>query len=277
MTTNSTNSTERPERDWIVRTLPSGQVIDLSGYAVEILGANPLDATGVLYTSMNRDGFDSPFSADGVIVTLPGVRRVGQFQYVKYVGVQSVPTAGFVKVRVYTKPRAAYVECDPGGKMRTRVFARNINGGLVVGAGLAQNIVDTTLLPQPGPITPDPFWQDEQHWERMYWWGYVAAAGTFKVYSAHQHNPNDVTEPFKIHGAFDPRTPVASAAVLTAIGGSAANLQILDFTTGTGATSTSNTASCRQPIPPGNVRMCVENTTAGNLTFFYVVGCCAFQ
>ena len=270
-----TNSPDVALRDWILRTLPSGQIVDLSGFGIEVIRANPIDPTGRLYTSMTRDGFDSPFSEDAFLITTPGARRIGQFRYLKYIGVQSVPTAGSVTVRVYTKDRCVYPENDPPGKQRTIFFNRNQAGGLSLGTGVAQNIVDTTLLPLVNPITPDPFWTDELPFVRMYWYGYIASTGAFNVYTGVQHNPNDLVEPFKIHGAFNTRTTAASAAVLLAMGGAATNVNICDFTTGTNAVSSQNTASCRQPIPPGNIRMTVENTAGAPITVFYSIGACS--
>lgn len=271
MTTN-TNNTDLPERDWIVRTIPAGIVVDLSGYGVEIINVTPNDAEGALFTSMTRDSFNAPFSNDGFIVCAPGVRRAGRFRYVKFVAVPSVPTSGSVTIRVFTAPRAVWVDSDPGGKMRTRFFSRNPIGGLAINSTIAQNIVDTTF---PTP-TPDPFWSDEAFREEMYWYGWVVGTGgAFNVWVAVQNNPNDIAQGFQYLQKFTSHLVAPSAAVQTAIGSAVFNPNVVDFSTGINEATNTNTAACRQPIPPGNVRMCIENISGGNASYYYMIGAAA--
>jgi hypothetical protein len=270
--TNSIADIDTGARDWIVRTIPAGVVVDISGYGIEVLRVDPADAVGKLYTSKTRDDFEGPFSVDAFMVTTPGARRAGSFRYVKFIAFPSAPNTGSVTVRVFTSPKAVWSEGDPAGKQRTIFWERNIAGGLTLAAGIAQGIVD---LYTGNGQTPDLFWTDEQFRAELYWYGFVAStAGAFNVYVATLVNPADPAEVFHVSQLFTPRTPAASAAVLTAFGLSA-NHQILDFTTGSNISTTSNTASCRQPIPPGPIKMVIENTAAGPNTFFYSVGACA--
>jgi hypothetical protein len=267
-------------RDWIVRTIPPNQIIDISGYGVEILISDPADQNGRLLTSMDRDNFDSPFAVDGFIPTVPGMRRSGRFRFLKYIPDLTAPNVGQLRLRVMTSPACVWSDVDPGGKQRTIFFARNVAGGLVLATTVAQNVVDFDLLGltgQNGIHQPDRFWTEEVFESRMYWYGWIVGSASFKVNVFTQNNPNDLGEGF--HGitqwtAVD-KSAAFSAAALAACGGAASGSFMCDFTTGTQPNQTGNTASCRQPIPAGRMRMNIENLGAGNATFYYMIGACS--
>lgn len=271
---------DAPARDWIVRDIQPNTITDVSGYGVEVLISDPADQNGKLYTSMKRDEFNSPFSTDAFIPTVPGMRRVGRFNYIKYIPDPLAPNVGKLRVRVITTARCVWSDSDPAGKPRTIFFARNIPGGFTIAPGAAQNFVDFDLIGTfdtlgAGIHPPDRFWTEEVFESRMYWYGWIVGDAAFKVNVFAQNNQNDATEQF--HGvqqwtAID-KSAGFSAAAIAACGSvpAATGAFVCDFTTGINLNQTGNTAACRQLIPAGRVRLNCE-PIAGAVKFFYMIG-----
>lgn len=258
-------------RDWIVRTIAANQTVDISGYGLEVLEVFPRDLTGQVFTSMVRDDFAPSFVGDGYIRARSGAKQVGRFRFVRF---QASTTAGAstgtITLKVYTRANVAWTDAEAPGVTRTRVLTRNAAGGLVLANGAAQAVLDTYTLPPSAEMN----WSEPAGWDQMYWWGYVWGAGAFNVVVASIINPNDVLEPAKPIQIYNSRLVGPSANVLTALGVSAAGGACIDFTSGIAATTTGNVASCRQPIPPGALKLVIENTAGAQQTFFYIIGCC---
>lgn len=267
----STPTRNQNPRGFEIRKIVSGQRIDVSGYALEIMRSGPRGAGDVVVFGKASVGTMQAYDEDSQLRAIPGKKAIADFDFIELLPRPNAAYAqsdiSYVVVKVHARKEAAFVNTEPTGKARTTWLSRGHGDMVVATNGVLLLYEDGDFnFPQ---VEEERYWTDgEREDVRQYWTGWVWSSGSFRIWVlANNMETQDGTGPtWNIVQRFDSRNftaaapaGITSASIQNRIGSS------VDFTCGIASEFNNGTGSgARLAMPAGNLRVYFENTIAAS-------------
>lgn len=258
-------------RDFVIRRL-KGRVgdqqlrISAGGYGIEILHGGNGGYRNVLRIGLGQEGTTGTNTdLDAQIRCNSGARLACRFDFLELIPADANQVDEVI-LKVFTSPRAGWVDTDPAGKPRVRMVYRSTAPQALSGLSSAylMNLAASPFLPYN-----DRHFTRETH-DLVYWYGWVAGDAPFTLWVFANNDPGNISEKWYAVQSMPARNMTTTPAAL--IGATEVAGYVADFCNGSGVATSA--AASGQPIalPAGAIKIGIENTGAGGLNFSWNLG-----